>query len=309
MKRRYTSLRPFIPWRQVERPIDWRQRFGRQAPLEVEIGFGNGEFLVRRARSYPERDFVGLDLAWQSTQRGLRKIARVDVSNVRLIQVDARVAFERLFRPRSLQRVYSLFPCPWPKERHARRRLFSHAFFKLLNSRLTAGGEAQVVTDHRPYLDWMLERLPSTGFEANWRAIPARFDTKYERKWQDGGQEQFYELRLLKQAHQPIPLKEDIALKSHHVAHFDAGRFQPCGTRGEIVVAFHEFLYDPERQKGMVRAFAAEEGLSQEVWIEIVRRENDWRIGPAPGCGIVPTAGIQRALDLAHDAALSSGSR
>jgi len=309
MKRRYTSLTPFIPWRQVERPIDWRQRFGRQAPLEVEVGFGNGEFLVRRAQAHPERDFVGLELDWRSTQRGLRKIARADVSNVRLVQVDGRVAFERLFRPRSLQRVYSLFPCPWPKERHARRRLFSQAFFALLNSRLTAGGEAQVVTDHRPYLDWMLERLPGTGFEAHWRAIPARFDTKYERKWRDEGQEQFYELRLLKRAYQSIPLKEDVTLQSHHVAHFDPDRFQPSGARGEIVVAFHEFLYDPERQKGMVRTFAAEEGLSQEFWIEIARRESDWRIGPAPGCGIVPTASIQRALDLARDAAFSSGGR
>ena len=309
MRSRYLSLKPLILWRDAERPIDWRRRFGRQAPLEVEIGFGNGEFLVRRAQAHPERNLVGLDLDWRSTQKGLRRIAQANVSNVRLIQVDARAALERLFLPRSLHHAYSLFPCPWPKERHAKHRLFSHTFLRLLNSRLAAGGEAQIVTDHRPYLDWILERLPGTGFEASWRATPARFDTKYERKWQGEGQQEFLELQLLKQTHQEIPLKEDIELKSHRVAHFDADRFQPTGVRGEVTVEFYEYLYDPRHQKGMVRAFVAEEGLNQEFWIEIARRESGWRISPARGCGVVPTAGVQRALDLARDAALSESGR
>jgi tRNA (guanine-N7-)-methyltransferase len=309
MRSRYLSLTPLILWRDAERPIDWQRRFDREAPLEVEIGFGNGEFLVRRAQAHPERNLVGLDLDWRSTQKGLRRIAQANASNVRLIQVDARVALERLFLPQSLHHAYSLFPCPWPKKRHAKHRLFSHAFLRLLNSRLTASGEAQIVTDHRSYLDWILERLPGTGFEASWRAIPAQFDTKYERKWQAEGQQEFLELQLLKQTHQEIPLKEDIELKSHHVARFDADRFQPTGVRGEVTVEFYEYLYDPRHEKGMVRVFVAEEGLKQEFWIEIARRQSGWHISPARGCGIVPTAGVQRALDLARDAALSGSDR
>ncbi len=304
MKRHYTSLKPLIPWKRTARPIDWRQAFGREAPLEVEIGFGNGEFLVRRALARPAHNFVGIELEWPSTQRALCKLAQANVSNVRLIQADARIALERLFLPRSLHHVYSLFPSPWPKERNIKERLFSQAFLKLLNSRLMAEGETHIVTDHRLYLAWVMEQLPDTGFQVLRKTAPARFDTKYERKWQGEGQERFYDLRLVKHTHQEIPLKEDVELRTYRVPHFDPARFAPTGERAEVIVEFKEFLYDPQRQKGMVRAFVAEESLKQEIWVQIARREPDWHIGLARGCGFVPTAGVQRALDLIRDAVL-----
>ena len=303
MKQRYISLKPLIPWREAERPIDFPARFGRSAPLEVEIGFGNGEFLVRRAGAHRARDFVGIEMEWPSTRRALRRIARANLSNVRLIQADARIALERLFLPRSVRHAYALFPSPWPLERDAGHRLFSHGFLKLFNSRLEAGGEARIVTDHRPYLDWVVEQLPRTGFEASRETIPARFDTKYERKWQTGGQDEFYELRLVKRAHHEVPLKEDVRLKTYHVPHFDPHRFKPEGERGDVIVEFKEFLYDPPRRKGMVRAFVAEENLKQEIWIQISRRESAWHIGLTRGCSFVPTVAVQLALDLVRDAA------
>ena len=305
MRRRYLSLKPFILWRMAERPIDWARRFGRQAPLDVEIGFGNGEFMVRRAREHPERDLVGIELEWPSVQRGLRRIAQAEVTNVRILQVDARVALERLFRPQSLDLVYSLFPCPWPKERHAGRRLFSHGFLRLLNSRLRPGGQVQVVTDDRPYLEWVLEQTPDTGFDVHWEEIPPRYDTKYERKWRAQGA-RFYELRLHKRSHIEIPLKEDVPLRTYRVAHFAPERFRPEEARGEIVVVFKEFLFDPERRKGLVQVIVTEDALTQHFWIEIAWEEGEWRIRPAPGGGFVPTAGVQRALDLVYAAALRS---
>ncbi|NOZ29345.1 MAG: tRNA (guanosine(46)-N7)-methyltransferase TrmB [Chloroflexi bacterium] len=303
MRRRYLSLEPFIPWRQSERPIDWRQRFGREAPLIVEIGFGNGAYLVQQALAHPDRDFVGIEMEWPSVQRGLRRIAQAGVSNVRIIQVDARVAFERLFTQRSVQHVYSLFPCPWRKEKHVKHRLFGHGFLRLLNSRLVDGGDVQVVTDYRPYVDWILEQVPDTGFGVRVEEVPPRFGTKYERKWSEQGQRRFYELSLSKQAHIDIPVKEDISLRTYRIDRFDPDRFQPAEARGEITVVFKSFLYDPKRQTGMVHVIAAEEGLTQSFWIEIVPREGAWVIRPAPGCGFVPTAAVQRALDLVYEAA------
>lgn len=303
MKSRYISLEPFILWQQAERPIKWAQWFGREALLDVEIGFGNGDFLVRRAQTHAERNLAGVELEWPSVRRALRKIAQAGVNNVRLIQADARVALERLFLPQSLFRVYSLFPCPWPKERHVRRRLFSHDFLKLLNSRLVEGGEVLVVTDHYPYLAWVVDQVPGTGFEVRWQPIPPQFGTKYERKWHQQGQEQFYELRLLKRDHMAIPLKEDATLKTHRVDGFNADDFRPAGERGEVAVEFKEFLYDPKRRKGMVRTIVVEESLTQHLWIEIAGGEEHWYIRPARGCEIVPTVGLQRALDLVYDAA------
>ena len=182
MKARYLALQPLLLWQHVARPIDWAQQFGRQAPVEVEIGFGNGEFLVREAQAHPERNFVGIEQEWVSVQRGLRRIAQAKIPNVRVLLVDVRIALERLFPAQTVQRVYALFPCPWPKERHSKHRLFAQTFLTLLNSRLVREGEVQMVTDHAPYLHWVLEQVLDTGFVAQWTTIAPRFSTKYERK-------------------------------------------------------------------------------------------------------------------------------
>ncbi len=303
MDPRDLSLKHLILWLKTERPIDWRRQFGRETILELEIGFGYGDFLVQLAKKHPERDFVGLELRWASIQKALRNITQAKAHNIRLIQADARVALDRLFLPQSLHRVYALFPDPWPKKRHAKHRLFSHAFLRLLNSRLVGGGEAHIITDYQPYLNWILEQVDGTGFEVNRRSIPPRFGTKYERKWHEGGQREFHELRLLIREHAEIPLKEDIPLMTYHVDHFNPDRFHPLNERGDTVAEFKEFLYDPKRQKGMVMVVVAEENLTQQFWIEIGQERGRWYIRPSKGCGVVPTTGVQRALDLVRDAA------
>ncbi|MGQ4809490.1 tRNA (guanine-N(7)-)-methyltransferase [Candidatus Entotheonellaceae bacterium PAL068K] len=302
MKSRYLSLTPFIAWRQAERPMQWHRRFGRQAPLEVEIGFGNGEFLVRQAQAAPHRLFVGIELEWSSVQRGLRRLAQAGIDNVRLLQADVRVVLERLFRPQSIDRVSALFPCPWPKERHAKHRLFSHAFLQLLNSRLRPDGELQIITDHQPYVRWILTQVANTGFTAQSQQVPAGFHTKYERKWQAQGQQRFVELRLRKSTHISVPLHEDVALQTHRVAVFDPSQFSPANARGDIAITFKDFLFDPKQQRGMVWVFVTEGHLQQNFWIEIARGKEHWTIRPARGCAMVHTAGVQRALDLVRDA-------
>lgn len=309
MKARYLSFKPFLPWRNVERPIDWPGQFGSQAPLEVEIGFGNGEFLVRRAQEMPARHFIGIELEWGSVQRALRRLAKSQAPNVRLLQVDAHLALQRLFKPLALQRVYSLFPCPWPKERHAKHRLFSHAFLTLLNSRLQPDGEALVVTDHEPYLRWVLEQVPGSGFEADWRLIAPHFRTKYERKWMAGGQQAFHELRLQKVAHHDVPLTKEVDVQARRVDQFDPCQLplsrvrKLCEAQPPITVRCRDFLYDPERRRAMVAVLVAEADLTQDFWIEIVCRGDHWTIRPARGCGVVPTVGVQYAVDLIWEAA------
>ncbi len=303
MKTRYLSLSPFIPWQHIPRPVNWAEVFGRDAPLEIEIGFGNGDFLAQRAQECPETNFVGLELEWSSVQRALRRLYQVDSRNVRLLQIDARVALERLMQPRSVATIYTLFPCPWPKERHVKHRIFSHTFLKLLNSRLQLGGTAQLVTDHQAYMEWVLEQVAGTGFDAQSTPIPPTYRTKYEQKWLDKGQEEFYDVRLRKQQDQPIPLIEDVSLQTHRLDHFDPTAFELVHERGPISVACKEFLFDPERQRGMVWVFAIEESLTQNFWIEIAYYNRLWHIRPARGCSVIPTQSVQRALDVVRDAA------
>jgi len=303
IKPHYLSLKPFIRWQGAGRPARWREEFGRSAPLVVEIGFGLGDFLVRQAREEPEKDFVGLEVDWVPVRRALRKISLAGVPNVRVLKVDARVGLEMLFNEQSVTAAYSLFPCPWPKKRHAKHRLLSHDFLRLLNNRLVFGGETIMVTDHRPFQDWVLSQTPGTGFSTETELTTRRFVTKYERKWQAMGQEKFHLLRMTKREHMTAPIKEDRTMITHRISRFDPERFRFPADSGNMVVGMKEMLYDAERLKGMVRTVVVEDNLLQDFWIEIVKIDEAWRIRPAKGCGIIPTAGVQRALDLVRDAA------
>ena len=299
--KRYLSLKPLVPWMTLKHPIAWDRVFSRPAPLEVEIGFGLGDYLVRKAQESPDRNFLGIDMGWVSVRRALRKIALAHIHNVRLIQTDARIAFERLFSENAVHAIYALFPCPWPKKKHIKHRLFSNRFLKLLNSRLVKDGKVLIVTDHQAFFEWMLSQISGTGFRSHNQNTPSRYDTKYEKKWLNLGQKRFYELNLIKDRHIPIPEKEDVTLLTHIVGQFDPEQFTPPTIRGEITVEFKETLYDPKRSKGMVRCVVMEDPFLQHVWIEIVKKEDGWHIRPAKGIGMVPTAGIQRALDAVRE--------
>ncbi len=303
----YISMKPFLPWKESAYPCDWEARFGRKAPIELEIGFGNGERLVERAAARPGAGHVGIEIGWSSVKRALRRIARDDLENVAVMMGDARVILERLFAPRSIDRIACLFPCPWPKERHEKHRLFATPFLRLMNGRLAEGGEVRIVTDSGPFREWLFEQIEGSGFAASCREIPALFDTKYERKWSNLGQERFHDIRLTREKEIAPPAMEEREMKVHRLERFDPDRFEPEGITGDTTVRFQEFLYDPKREKGMVRALVAEEGLRQEFWIEIARTGEGWKIRPARGSVPVPTAGAQKALDLVKEGATLRG--
>ncbi|RPJ48516.1 MAG: hypothetical protein EHM19_01955 [Candidatus Latescibacterota bacterium] len=300
----YLSLRPLILWRDSKRPHPWAERFGRTAPLEFEIGFGNGDALVRRALASPETDFIGVELFWESMKRALRRIEQAKARNIAVVQGPAHVFLERLVDPETFAAATCLFPCPWPKERHVRHRLFSNEFLRLLNSRLLSRAAVRVVTDYHPFRDWLLAEVPGSGFEARSEEIPATFDTKYERKWSELGQERFFQITLVKREHEELPPLRDIEMRIHTVPRFDPARFAPEEASGRVTIRFKETLYDPARRKAMVRAFVAEEGMQQEFWIEIAAVEGGWKIRPAEGTSHVPTEGAQAALDLLRDGAM-----
>ena len=95
-------------------------------------------------------------------------------------------------------------------------------------------------------------------------------------------------------------------MKTYRLDRFDPLHFQPTNQHGEIRVEFHEFLFDPQRQKGMIRVMVTEENLIQHLWIAIAWGETHWHIRPARGCEILPTVGLQQALDLTRAAAMQS---
>ncbi|MEW6283160.1 MAG: tRNA (guanine(46)-N(7))-methyltransferase TrmB [Candidatus Eremiobacterota bacterium] len=289
-----------IPWRTAPHPLDLPAAFGREAPLTLEIGYGNGEFLTRSAAAHPDRDFLGIELEWHATRRALRRIGQQGLTNVRLIQADARLAVELCLPPACLDQVTILFPCPWPKARHARHRLFSASFLELLSNRLKPSGWAWIVTDFRPLFEEIQTNGGAAGMRVETSTVKAGLGTKYERRWQSEGQQDFYASRLVPRESRPAPPRiQEVPVHIHTLTEFPSDWSLPEGTfvEGTIRVQFRELVLDQERRKAMVRAFVVEDGVVQEFWIEVTPEEGYWKLRPAPGCALLPTRGVQVALD------------
>ncbi|HEY8508556.1 MAG TPA: tRNA (guanosine(46)-N7)-methyltransferase TrmB [Steroidobacteraceae bacterium] len=142
-------------------PLDLDAVFGRSAQRVCEIGFGNGEHLLELATAHPDRDYLGIEVHRPGVGRLLLGVEQRKLSNVRVICHDAVEVLERQIRPASFDELLILFPDPWPKKRHHKRRLIQPPFVELAASRLKRGGIIRLATDWEPYAQQMLEVLSS----------------------------------------------------------------------------------------------------------------------------------------------------
>lgn len=293
------SLKPIVPFYQLKRPIQWTQIFSQRSPLDVEIGFGMGEVLLREAANNPDRNYIGIEQHWERICKTLKKI---NVDNIRIIQEDVRAAFKRLFDSQSIDFVFCLFPCPWPKKGHVKHRLFSNQFLKLINSRLKKNGELKIVTDFYPYFEWVLEQGEGAGFRISTEKIEPQFGTKFERKWQKEGQDKFFEINMQKIKHIEMDVEEDVELKIYKVDHFDPKKIKLENVKGNPSVIFKDMLFDQEKKKAVIYTIVAEEELTQHFRISVKNTQNRWTISKEEGQSFFPTPGIARALELVYEA-------
>ena len=136
-------------------PEDWPSRFGREAPLLLEVGFGMGHALLATAQLHPEWNCIGVEVYRPGIGALLNGIADAELENVRVIEGDARDVLANMFAEGTLRRVAVFFPDPWPKSKHHKRRLINAEFAVLVASRLVRGGDLQVATDWEHYAQSM----------------------------------------------------------------------------------------------------------------------------------------------------------
>jgi tRNA (guanine-N7-)-methyltransferase len=148
-------------------PCDLDALFGRAAPRIVEIGFGNGANLIHMAQQRPEADFLGIEVHRPGVGRVLMDIERLDLRNVRVSCHDAVEVIGAQLPQGCLDEVLVLFPDPWHKKRHHKRRLLNQGFVALLATRLKPGGLLRAATDWEPYALAMLEVLGGCELLAN----------------------------------------------------------------------------------------------------------------------------------------------
>jgi tRNA (guanine-N7-)-methyltransferase len=138
-------------------PLDAAAIFGRQAPLAVEIGFGNGDHLLASAQARPHTDFLGIEVHRPGVGRVLQQAERLGLSNLRVLCADAVEVLRDSLPQGGVDEVVIFFPDPWPKTRHHKRRLIQPAFAALLARVLRAGGRLRLATDWADYARQMLE--------------------------------------------------------------------------------------------------------------------------------------------------------
>jgi len=297
----YRSLAPLVQPESHPRPLDWPGLFGRQAPLELEIGFGNGEYIHRRSLALPDRDFVGLEVAWSSLKRALRRLADPPRPNVKLIMDKAQVALAAFFAPESLAVCRLFFPLPWPNPKQAGQRLGRRDFLDLVADRLVADGLFIMVTDSRELADWVLDQAQNSALNLSLDERPPELDTKYERKWQGIGQSTFYSLSGGKTRHPALQTPEEIDVRAFYRPDCDPAELRPRDEATlNSVIRFKEFIYDSSRAEGLLRTMVIEGHLTQDFYIRL-RREPDgrWKVSPAAPARLFPTRGLSRALELA----------
>lgn len=185
-------------------PLDWGEIFGNDHPLELEVGFGKGLFLVTAAQAHPEINFVGVEIVRKYQLFTATRLAKRGLDNVRVACADVRLFLPRCVAEASLQAIHVYFPDPWWKKRHHKRRVFTAEFVAECARVLRPGGQLYAVTDVEDYAALMsallaeqpaLQSLPPPSEKGPSHDLD--YLTNFERKFRKQGKS-IYRMRYEK---------------------------------------------------------------------------------------------------------------
>ena len=172
----------------------WSQVFGNSNPVHIEIGMGKGRFITTLASMNPDINYVGIEKYSSVLLRAVEKQDELSLPNVRFIRMDAE-NITSVFGKEEVDRIYLNFSDPWPKDRHAKRRLTSRQFFARYNEILKSTGRVEFKTDNRPLFDFSVEEVN----EAGWKLSVCTYDLHNDEKLVKGNVMTEYEERFSSQ--------------------------------------------------------------------------------------------------------------
>lgn len=144
----------------------WAEIFGNKNPMHIEIGMGKGQFIHTLAKANPDVNYVGIEKYSSVLLRAIQKMEVEELPNLKFIRMDAE-DIEKVFDKYEVDKIYLNFSDPWPKDRHAKRRLPSKEFLNRYNTILKPEGNLEFKTDNRPLFDFAVEQLPEAGWSAD----------------------------------------------------------------------------------------------------------------------------------------------
>lgn len=167
-----------------EKKGNWEMVFENDKPLYIEVGMGKGRFLMDMAKRYPKINFIGIEMYDSVLLRAVQKAESLEepLSNLMFLRMDARNLPE-VFEKGEISRIYLNFSDPWPKDRHAKRRLTSHEFLERYEKILPEGGFVEFKTDNRDLFDFSLEEIRNAP---NWTLDEYTYDLHNNEKMNQG---------------------------------------------------------------------------------------------------------------------------
>lgn len=143
---------------------NWQSIFGNTNPIHIEIGMGKGRFIMDMAKARPSINYIGIEKYSSVLLRAIQKMEQEPLPNLRFIRMDAE-AIEEVFGEQEIDRIYLNFSDPWPKDRHAKRRLPSREFLLRYSHILKKDGQLEFKTDNKDLFQFALEELKPAGWE------------------------------------------------------------------------------------------------------------------------------------------------
>src|SRR5438876_12297802 len=163
--------------------LEFDRIFSHFASVEIDLGCGDGTFLTAMARENPKHNFLGIERLLGRVRSVCRKVARLDLKNARILRMESNYAVTHLLPPGSVKTFHLLFPDPWPKRRHHRRRAFTPEFLSSVHRGLIAGGLFHVATDHADYFHQIERVIAATDIfvisREQYHFPPTSFEQKY----------------------------------------------------------------------------------------------------------------------------------
>lgn len=141
----------------------WNEEFGNNNPIRIEIGMGKGRFITQLALENPDINYVGIEKYSSVLIRAIEKCQDIEVPNLRFIRMEAEYICD-VFNKEEVDRIYLNFSDPWPKDRHAKRRLTSKQFFERYDNILKKDGVVEFKTDNDLLFQFSLEQVPEAGW-------------------------------------------------------------------------------------------------------------------------------------------------
>jgi tRNA (guanine-N7-)-methyltransferase len=177
---------------------NWGEIFPNKYPMKLEIGFGNGSFLIEMAMREPRTNFIGLDMYHKGIRKTITRAEKRLIKNIHIVYGDARHRTQSAFQNETLEAIYINFPDPWPKKRHIKRRLITASFVETLSNKLATSGELRIATDCETYAMDMLTFLENSSLEnqaGSFKFSESRENipqSKYERNYLKQGKKIYY---------------------------------------------------------------------------------------------------------------------